>query len=141
MYPHNRADWNVNNTDQQETGDATGFFTPARAVDPRSGTRSSALTGYFEPNAHRKNLVVLTGAEATKVLFRPKGQDKKAPRVAEAVEFVSKGKTYKLYAKREVIVSAGLFVLALVGIMPSSLGTLIRDVQDSSALGAVWDRR
>jgi choline dehydrogenase-like flavoprotein len=114
MYPHNRADWCINNANQQETGDATGFFTPARAVDPRSGTRSSALTGYFEPNAHRKNLVVLTGAEATKVLFKPKGQDKKAPRVAEAVEFVSNGKTYKVYAKKEVIVSAGMSVLALV---------------------------
>ena len=107
------------NTDEQETGDATGFFTPARAVDPRSGTRSSALTGYFEPNAHRKNLVVLTGAEVTKVLFKPKGQDKKTPRIAEGVEFVSKGKTYKAYAKREVIVSAGVFMLVLVGSMRS----------------------
>jgi choline dehydrogenase-like flavoprotein len=92
----------------QETGDATGFFTPARAVDPRSGTRSSALTGYFEPNANRKNLVVLTGAEATKVLFKTGAQnDKKTPRVAEAVEFVSGGRTYKVKAKREVILSAG----------------------------------
>ena len=112
MSIHNRADWNVNNLDlfpaRQETGDAAGFFTPARAVDPRSGTRSSALTGYFEPNANRKNLVVLTGAEATRVLFKSGGQDKKAPRVAEAVEFVSKGNTYKVYAKKEVIVSAGM---------------------------------
>jgi choline dehydrogenase-like flavoprotein len=92
----------------QETGNATGFFTPARAVDPRSGTRSSSLTGYFEPNADRKNLVVLTGAEATKVLFKTVGtQDKKTPRVAEAVEFVSGGKKYKVKAKREVVLSAG----------------------------------
>jgi hypothetical protein len=50
---------------------------------------------------------VLTGAEATKVLFKAGSPDKKAPRVAEAVEFVSGGKKYKVNARREVIVSAG----------------------------------
>ncbi|KAN0118213.1 hypothetical protein V8E52_005474 [Russula decolorans] len=110
-----------------ETGNATGFYTPARAVDPRSGTRSSSLTGYFEPNADRKNLVVLTGAEATKVLFKTVGnsQNKKTPRVAEAVEFVSGGKKYKVKAKREVILAAGTFktpqLLELSGIGDRSL--------------------
>jgi hypothetical protein len=53
---------------------------------------------------------VLTGAEATKILFKPKtdSEDSKAPRVAEAIEFVSGGKTYKVRAKREVIISAGM---------------------------------
>lgn len=101
----------------QETGNATGFFTPARAVDPRSGTRSSALTGYFEPNADRKNLVVLTGAEATKVLFKSAGtQNKKTPRVAEAVEFLSGGHKYTVKAKREIILSAGVPPPSLPGI-------------------------
>ncbi|KAH9988871.1 hypothetical protein BJV77DRAFT_720538 [Russula vinacea] len=109
-----------------ETGNATGFFTPARAVDPRSGTRSSALTGYFEPNADRKNFVVLTGAEATKVLFKSAGtQNKKTPRVAEAVEFVSGGHKYTVKAKREIILSAGTFktpqLLELSGIGDRSL--------------------
>ena len=60
---------------------------------------------------------MLTGAEATKILFKPKTDSEdgkgKAPRVAEAVEFVSGGKTYKVKAKREVIISAGMssFVL------------------------------
>lgn len=106
-----RTNRRLSNT--QETGNATGFFTPARAVDPRSGTRSSALTGYFEPNAHRKNLVVLTGAEATKVLFKAGTENnKKTPRVAEAVEFVSGGHKYKVKAKREIILSAGKSLLA-----------------------------
>ena len=50
--------------------------------------------------------MVLTGAEATKILFKPKSE-KKAPRIAEAVEFVSGGKKYQVKAKREVIVSTG----------------------------------
>ncbi|KAH9031929.1 hypothetical protein EDB85DRAFT_2145859 [Lactarius pseudohatsudake] len=74
-----------------ETGNATGFFTP------------------FEPNANRKNLVVLTGAEATKVLFEPRSQDKKSLRVAEAVEFVSNGNTYQVHAKKEVIAVTSTF--------------------------------
>ncbi|KAH9960162.1 GMC oxidoreductase-domain-containing protein, partial [Russula dissimulans] len=94
---------------RRRLGNTSGFFTPARAVDPQSGTRSSTLTGYFEPNANRENLVVLTGAEATRVLFEAMIQGK-APRVAEAVEFsISGGKKYTVKAKREVIVSAGTF--------------------------------
>ena len=52
---------------------------------------------------------MLTGAEATKVLFKTVGtpQNKKTPRVAEAVEFMSSGKKYKVKAKKEVILSAG----------------------------------
>jgi hypothetical protein len=50
---------------------------------------------------------VLTGAEATKVLFKAGSQDKKTPRVAEAVEFVSGGNKYRVKAKREIIVSTG----------------------------------
>lgn len=51
---------------------------------------------------------MLTGAEATKVLFKSgSGNDKKTPRVAEAVEFVSGGRKYEVKAKREVILSAG----------------------------------
>jgi len=59
------------------------------------------------------------------VLFKSKSQDKKAPRVAEAVEFVHKGNTYKVRAKKEVIVSAGTFktpqLLELSGIGDRSL--------------------
>jgi hypothetical protein len=53
---------------------------------------------------------VLTGAEATKILFKTGTQNKKTPRVAEAVEFVSGGQKYKVKAKREVIVAAGALV-------------------------------
>ena len=53
---------------------------------------------------------MLTGAEATRVLFKKAGTQspgKKSPRVAEAVEFVSGGQKHKVKAKREIIISAG----------------------------------
>ncbi|KAH9954469.1 glucose-methanol-choline oxidoreductase, partial [Russula dissimulans] len=91
---------------------------------PRSGTWSSTLTGYFETNANREDLVVLTGAEATKVFFKATTQGK-APRVAEAVEFISGGKKYTVKARREVIMSAGTFktpqLLELSGIGDKNL--------------------
>ncbi|KAI0063317.1 alcohol oxidase [Artomyces pyxidatus] len=89
-----------------DTGDASGFATPARAVDPQTGMRSSALTAYFEPNANRPNLKVLIGAQATKVAFSTKTKKGEA-KVAESVDFVVGGTTYTVKAKKEVILAAG----------------------------------
>ena len=85
---------------------------------------------------------MLTGAEATKVLFKPKGQDKKAPRVADGVEFVSNGNKYKVHAKKEVIVSAGMCLVSHGLVLASpDCATLFRHVQNASDLGTLWDRR
>jgi hypothetical protein len=50
---------------------------------------------------------VLTGA-ATKILFKPKTEKKKAPRLAEVVEIVSGGHKYQVKVKKEVIIAAGI---------------------------------
>jgi len=49
--------------------------------------------GIFEPNSKRKNFVMLTGAEVTRILFKPETdlEDSKAPRLAKAVKFVLGG--------------------------------------------------
>jgi choline dehydrogenase-like flavoprotein len=84
------------------SGDHLGFFSSLGAVnrtdDP--GKRSYAATGYLRPNLGRKNLKVLTEAQATKVVL---DGDK-----ATGVEFVHKGKKYTVQATKEVILSAGV---------------------------------
>ncbi|KAI0052472.1 GMC oxidoreductase [Auriscalpium vulgare] len=113
----------IKSNSNPNTGDASGFATPARAVDPVTGYRSSALTAYFEPIADRPNLVVLIGAQATKIDFASskKGKDL----VAEGVQFVVDGKEYSVKAKKEVIVAAGTLktpqLLELSGVGDSKL--------------------
>ncbi|KIW72222.1 hypothetical protein PV04_00432 [Phialophora macrospora] len=84
------------------SGDHLGFFSSLGAVnrtdDP--GKRSYAATGYLRPNLGRKNLKVLTEAQATKVVL---DGDR-----ATGVEFVHEGKKYAVQATKEVILSAGV---------------------------------
>ncbi|KAI0316269.1 alcohol oxidase [Amylostereum chailletii] len=94
-------------------GAQTGMFT----IDPDSATRSYAATAYYHPNAHRNNLVLLPGAQVTRVLFE-KADD--GDLFAAGVAFVKSGQSYTVKAKREVILSAGAFqtpqILELSGI-------------------------
>ncbi|ETW79814.1 choline dehydrogenase 2 [Heterobasidion irregulare TC 32-1] len=90
-------------------GNATGFATPLRAVDPQTGLRSSAVSAYFAPSAQRENLVVLTGAHAVRVVFDDgsRGRNSTAGLVARGVEFIAGSRNYTVLARREVILSAG----------------------------------
>lgn len=85
------------------SGDHIGFYSSLGAVNRSDdkGTRSYAATGYLRPNLGRPNLKVLTKGQATKILGVENG-------AANGVEFVHEGKTYKLEANKEVILSAGV---------------------------------
>ena len=63
------------------------------------GLRASASNGYVDPNPYPNNLQIVTKALVTKILF--KGL------TAKGVEFVKNDIRYRVYAKKEVIVSAG----------------------------------
>ncbi len=63
------------------------------------GQRWSAARAYLQPVLQRANLVTVTQALATKVLFKGKR--------AIGVEFLQKGKTKRVYASCEVILSGG----------------------------------
>ncbi|KAJ7637777.1 GMC oxidoreductase [Mycena rosella] len=98
-------------------GDITGTWMASANLDPKSWTRSYAATAYYIPNRERKNLVVLTEATVARVLFADApGKDL----TATGVEFIHAGKTLKVYAKKEVILSAGAIkspqILELSGI-------------------------
>ncbi|KAJ7849598.1 glucose-methanol-choline oxidoreductase, partial [Mycena leptocephala] len=98
-------------------GDITGTWMASANLDPKSWTRSYAATAYYMPNRERKNLIVLTEAIVARVLFADApGKDL----TASGVEFIHGGKTLKVYAKKEVILSAGAIkspqILELSGI-------------------------
>ncbi len=79
-----------------------------------NGYRSSSARAYLHSQSKRKNLTIVTGARVTRVLIE-RSQ-------AVGVEFLKGGKTIKIAATREVILSAGVFgtpqILMLSGIGP-----------------------
>jgi choline dehydrogenase-like flavoprotein len=82
------------------SGDNRGGYVTVLSIDQQLARRSDAATAYLLPNLFRKNLEVLTGAQATKVVF---DQNK----TATGVQFVSGGVTFTARARKEVIISAG----------------------------------
>ncbi len=70
-------------------------------VTQANGARCSAATAFLHPVRQRRNLHIMTGALAQRVILE-NGK-------ATAVEFEHKGAVDQLTAKREVILSAGTF--------------------------------
>ncbi|KDN38596.1 hypothetical protein RSAG8_09383, partial [Rhizoctonia solani AG-8 WAC10335] len=109
-----------------DSGNAFGTFNSATSINRTTGMRSYAATTYYAYNAHRTNLVVLTGAQATKINFKDTGNSNKTGNlVATGVSFVHKSQPYTVEAKKEVILSAGTFqsphLLELSGIGNSTI--------------------
>ncbi|KAJ1028611.1 hypothetical protein NDA16_001777 [Ustilago loliicola] len=67
--------------------------------------RSYSANAHYAPNAGRQNLKVITGAHASKILFDPSSAGGEL--VATGVELIVDGKSYKVKAKKEVVVSGG----------------------------------
>lgn len=74
-------------------------------IDGVSVTRSYAATAYYVPVSNRSNLVVLTGAEATRIISLKKDETVEAT----AVEFLLGGETHTVSVNSggEVILSTG----------------------------------
>jgi len=81
-------------------------------ITTRDGRRMSAARAYLYPALKRNNCELITHAQVTRIRF--------SGRVATGVEFVHKGRTRQVEARREVIVSAGAInspqILQLSGI-------------------------
>ncbi|XP_046386925.1 glucose dehydrogenase [FAD, quinone]-like isoform X2 [Ischnura elegans] len=82
----------------------------------RNGERCSSARAYLEPAKRRTNLDVKREATVTKILISP------STKRAYGVEYIHKGRTYTVRAKKEVILSAGTIntpqLLMLSGIGP-----------------------
>lgn len=91
-------------------------------VTTRDGRRCSASKAYLRPARNRKNLHILTSTVVTKILLE-ESEDDGLP-TAYGVNFERGGKSYQVFAKREIIVSSGAInspkLLMLSGIGPKS---------------------
>jgi choline dehydrogenase-like flavoprotein len=92
-------------TDPRE-GQALGAFQQPASIDLATKTRSDAASGYYSPDvARRTNLVVLTEAVVSKVIFGTTGG---SDAVATGVEIITKdGQKKEISARTEVILAAG----------------------------------
>lgn len=95
------------------TGYAPGGLMVPDTVDPAMGIRSYAANAYLSPEVRgRANLTVRTGVEVKKVLLKKPGRgEPDGPAVATGVEFtvLTTGTTTTVTARREVVVTAGVF--------------------------------
>lgn len=98
------------------TGSAIGGFNQLVTVDPKHNRRSYAAREYYEPNASRPNLSVLTHALVSKIELEKTGGDAKAT----GVQFIVDGTYHSVKANKEVIVCGGTInspqILELSGI-------------------------
>ncbi|KAJ7476593.1 alcohol oxidase [Mycena latifolia] len=102
--------WNFN--ESPNGGNSSGISPLARDVSPTLGVRFYAAPGYFAPVEQDSNLIVLTGAQATKINFATiKGQI-----IASSVDFVVAGQ--KLVACS----STPVYILTML-VLPGALKT------------------
>ncbi|KAL8701338.1 MAG: hypothetical protein Q9201_004957 [Fulgogasparrea decipioides] len=103
----------ITDTDKEARGPVQGL---KHGLTGSPYSCSYGATAYYAPVAQRTNLFVLTGAEVERIAFI----DGNADKVANAVCFMYKGKSWTVGVRKEVIVAAGTFqspkILELSGI-------------------------
>ncbi len=82
------------NAEQQE---GIGYY----QVTQKNGQRCSAAKAFLTPNLKRKNLTVITNAQVNNILIKDKA--------ATGVCYQVKGHKHFIFAKKEVLLSAGAF--------------------------------
>ncbi|KAJ7139327.1 alcohol oxidase [Mycena epipterygia] len=99
------------------SGDICGTWITPITVCPNQRVRSYSANKYYQPNASRKNLVVVVSAHVTKILTEMNVQDFAT---AVGVEFLHDNTSYTAKVRKEVILSAGAImspqILELSGI-------------------------
>lgn len=99
------------------SGTAVGGYTNAATIDPDSKTRSYSGSAYYLPASGRSNLHIITKALVEKILLDTSAA---GDVTATGVQYTKDGNSYTIRARREVILSAGVFnspkILELSGI-------------------------
>ncbi|KKK20301.1 hypothetical protein ARAM_002426 [Aspergillus rambellii] len=105
-------------TDSFINGNLNGSAWQLQTVNHADGHRASAEVAYLRPYLSRPNLVLFTETMAERILFN----DRKA---AKGVEVTTANTTYTIRARKEVIVSAGVFqspqLLMVSGVGPAAV--------------------
>lgn len=116
-----------------------GCLSPFSSVDPRTATRSSAVTAYLNPNIGRNNLYVLTDTQVVKIIL---AEDDQSLQKAAGVDVMQGGVLSRIDGvHRDIIISAGSIqtphILELSGIgNPEILRrNNIRDIIDLPGVG------
>ncbi|KAJ7482022.1 alcohol oxidase [Mycena latifolia] len=89
------------------SGNNTGVWTVHLSVDSQA-RRSSSVSGYYTPVKSKPNLVVITAAHATRILF-DSSASASGLQVATGIEYHKDGQRYTVSASREVLLCAGAF--------------------------------
>ncbi|PAV21553.1 alcohol oxidase [Pyrrhoderma noxium] len=113
----------VSRNPDTSNGRNIGSMTSFASINPTTAKRSYATPAYLEPNIGRKNLLVLTDAQVTKLLLE---DDKSSLKKAVGIEFIRDGERYTIGGvKKDVIISAGSLqtpqILELSGIGNQSI--------------------
>ncbi|KAJ7250098.1 hypothetical protein B0H12DRAFT_1019399 [Mycena haematopus] len=89
------------------SGENAGYWNSNRSIDFKA-TRSSSASAYYEPNKSKPNLVVITGAQATRILFHSQKRTSENV-VASGAEYLKDGQLHTISARSEVLLCAGAF--------------------------------
>ncbi|KAJ5895511.1 hypothetical protein N7495_007202 [Penicillium taxi] len=94
----------VESNDTHMSGSNTGVWTCINSVTPDERIRSYATNSYYTPNAHRKNLFLLTDALVNEISLEP---SENGDHRATGVSFTCKNQQYQVSVNHEVVLSAG----------------------------------
>ena len=107
-----QAGFPVNDDFNGHNQEGVGYY----QVTQINGQRCSAAKAFLTPNLNRSNLTVITDAQVQKILIKDK--------IATGVCYQIKGHRYNIFAKKEVLLSAGAFnspqLLMLSGVGPKA---------------------
>lgn len=121
---------------EHAAGDAVGATWIPTSLDPKTQTRSDARRAYYDSVKNRGNLKLITGVEATEVLF-----DNLTAKGVSFTNLADKSAS-KVYAQREVILAAGSVftpkILQLSGVGPADVleAAGVKVKKDLAAVGA-----
>ena len=121
MWPKTVVNAGYSPAKDPRTGSAIGGFNQLNTIDPKHNRRSYAARDYYEPNADRSNMTLITHALVSKIELEKTAESVKAT----GVQFTVDGTTHMMKASKEVIVCGGVVnspqILELSGIGSSTV--------------------